>query len=146
MKNYWPILLIFCSFISISGNTEVYRWVDDDGNVHFSDKKPAEKDAEEISDKLSETNIDESSEAMRRLDQVLSESVGEKQIRGKIEKKARLEKEHRNSVCEKARNELRILKGRVVFVDENGDSYDISEAQRKVEAAKLEARINQHCK
>jgi len=146
MKNYWPILLIFCSFIANSGIAEVYRWVDDDGNVHFSDKKPAEMEAEDISKKIANTNIDESSEAMQRLDRVLSESEGEKQIRGKTEKKARLEQEQRNRVCEKARKELSILKGRVVFVDKNGESYNLSEAQRKVQASELEAEINQHCK
>jgi len=146
MKNYWPILLIFCSFIANSGIAEVYRWVDDDGNVHFSDKKPAEMEAEDISKKIANTNIDESSEAMQRLDRVLSESEGEKQIRGKTEKKARLEQEQRNRVCERARKELSILKGRVVFVDKNGESYNLSEAQRKVQASELEAEINQHCK
>jgi len=145
MKKYWSILLFSFSFITYSGGAEVYRWVDDDGNVYFSDKKPAKNDVEDISEKISITNIDESSEAMQRLDRVLSESEGEIQIRGKREQKKLLEQKQLNSVCERAQNELRILRGRVVFVDEKGESYNISEKQRKIRAAKLEAEIKLRC-
>lgn len=145
MKNYCRILLICYSFFAYSGHAEVYRWVDDDGNVHFSDKKPEQSNVEDISERIGNTNIDESSEAMRRLDQVLSETVGEKQVRDKKETDDRRAREHQNRICAEARKDLRILKGRVVFVDKNGVSQSISESQRKIEAEKLETEIKNRC-
>ncbi len=146
MKNCSRILLICFSFFAYFSHAEVYRWIDEDGNVHFSDKKPEQIDAEDISERISNTNIDESSEAMRRLDQVLSETVGEKQVRDKELINDRKAQEHLERVCAKAREDLRILRGRVVFIDENGVSQSVSESQREVEAKKLESEIQNRCK
>ena len=146
MKNICQILVICVSFSTYCSYAEVYRWVDDDGNVHFSDKKPEQNDVEDISERVSKTNIDESSKAMRRLDQVHSETEGGKQVRNKKENSDRITQERQNRICEKARGDLRILRGRVVFVDENGVTRTISESQRKIEAEKLETEIKKRCK
>ena len=149
MKSLVSALLLLCCFLMNDANAEIFRWVDDDGNVHFSDKKPEESsnqiDVEDISDKLSEINIDESSESLRKLDQVLSESVGEKQLRKKQENREQQNKQRREQACGQARRHLRKLRGRVSFIDEDGNEFDISEQQRKREAAKFEAEIKQHC-
>ena len=146
MKSICQILVICVSFVTYCSHAEVYRWVDDDGNVHFSDKKPEQNDVEDISESVANTNIDESSKAMRRLDQVLSETEGEKQVRNKKEYNDRIAQERQNRICEKARDDLRILRGRVVIVDENGVTQSMSESQRKIEAQKLESEIKNRCK
>lgn len=41
-------LIVFLALFSGSQGAEVYKWVDDDGKVHFSDKKPESSGAEKI--------------------------------------------------------------------------------------------------
>jgi len=45
MKNFVAILLIM---ISSSSYGEIYRWVDQQGRIHFGDKKPTRTNAEEV--------------------------------------------------------------------------------------------------
>lgn len=39
------LLLLLCA---VNGSAEIYKWTDERGNVHFSDKKPANLESEEI--------------------------------------------------------------------------------------------------
>ena len=39
------MLLMLCA---INGYTEIYKWIDEKGKVHFSDKKPRDLESEEI--------------------------------------------------------------------------------------------------
>ena len=39
------MLLMLCA---IDGYTEIYKWIDEKGKVHFSDKKPRDLESEEI--------------------------------------------------------------------------------------------------
>ena len=43
------ILIIFLAFFSSVSHAEVYKWTDTNGNIHFSDVKPASIKAEELS-------------------------------------------------------------------------------------------------
>lgn len=49
----WVFCLLSCCFLlTASGMAQVYKWVDEDGKVHFSDKKPATQSAEELDIKV----------------------------------------------------------------------------------------------
>ena len=56
--------IIFFIFLCSSSNAEVYKWVDENGKVQFSDKAPAEKNAENIEKELQKTNVDSASAKM----------------------------------------------------------------------------------
>ncbi|MBV1905438.1 MAG: DUF4124 domain-containing protein [Pseudomonadales bacterium] len=139
------ILFFMCMPLSLA-SAEVYRWLDAEGNVHFGDKKPEHLKADDISREVSETNIDESSANIEKLGNILLESEGEKQLKAKKEYSEQQNQRQKKQACNNARKQLRILNGRVSFVDDNGKSYDISEQQRKIEATKLEAEIHKRCK
>ena len=51
-------------------SAEVYRWVDDEGNVHFSDKKPADGQAQEIEIETRQPPAEPDEGEQRRLDLV----------------------------------------------------------------------------
>ena len=62
---FTPALLLL--LFSLGAGAEVYRWVDANGKVHFSDRKPSgqsdkdnKPDIEEISDKIDQTNLESS--------------------------------------------------------------------------------------
>ncbi|KAA3638571.1 MAG: glutaredoxin family protein [Proteobacteria bacterium] len=47
-----PLIILICCFytllIPLSVQAEVYKWVDAQGNIHYSDKKPESQSSEEI--------------------------------------------------------------------------------------------------
>lgn len=50
MNKVLLILIAFLTFTSnaITADAEVFKWVDDQGNIHYSDKKPESQTSEEI--------------------------------------------------------------------------------------------------
>ena len=52
-------LLVFALF-SVSVSAGIYRWVDDEGNVHFSDKAPDTEKSEDLTGQLTPINSDSS--------------------------------------------------------------------------------------
>lgn len=42
----WILPALAAGLLATTASAQVYRWVDDDGQVHFSDKKPTEADRE----------------------------------------------------------------------------------------------------
>jgi hypothetical protein len=46
-KSYWPVILL-CSIAFIIGGAEVYKWVDENGVVHFTDKPPRAQPSTEV--------------------------------------------------------------------------------------------------
>lgn len=43
------ILSILFALVAVSANAEIYKWTDENGQIHYSDKKPkAQKDAKQI--------------------------------------------------------------------------------------------------
>jgi len=56
MKTYLTKLaLLPCLFISISAHSEMYKWVDEDGNTHYSDIQPFKDASEHISPDINTT-------------------------------------------------------------------------------------------
>ncbi|HRF87700.1 MAG TPA: DUF4124 domain-containing protein, partial [Pseudomonadales bacterium] len=54
-------LLSMLLLVGVSAQAEVYKWMDENGKVHFGDRAPAEKKVEAIDDKLNKVNIDHGS-------------------------------------------------------------------------------------
>lgn len=46
------VLTTFLFLLSSSVNAEIYKWIDDNGNVHFTDKPPANQKTEEVELKI----------------------------------------------------------------------------------------------
>ena len=47
-----PFLLITFLMLTPLSQAEIYKWVDDDGKVHFSDKKPINEEVESLTLKI----------------------------------------------------------------------------------------------
>lgn len=60
---YTLLLLLF----SFSANAEIYKWVDEHGNAHFTDKPPANKKTEEIELKINTYSAVEIKPLLQRL-------------------------------------------------------------------------------
>lgn len=140
------IVLIWILFLSSGGQAQVYRWVDESGKVHFSDKKPKSGVAEDISATVKQNNIDASGAESRKLQKVFAEeTVAEKQLREREESRREARRQQLRKICAQARERLHILKGRIYMTDAQGRPYDISEKERQQRERELEAQIREHC-
>ena len=133
MKKY----VFFMCFIFLCGaaSAEVYKWIDENGKLQFSDKAPPEKNAENIEKKLQKTNVDKASA------KITSSSVSKSE---KTEDEKMLEQHRREKLeaaigkqCKKMKEDMQaIARGdRGSFIDENGNEELVLERER---GAKLE--------
>lgn len=125
---------------------EMYRWVDENGKVHFSDKKPPKVQAENISDQVRQQNIDYSSgsaaKQLERYDRIRSARDTEQQQRDS-QRGDKDQERQRN--CSEAKRRLRVIRGPVIFYDEQGNPEQVSEKEREQRAAVLEQQIEKYC-
>ena len=128
---------------------KLYKWVDAEGNVTYSERRPPpESNAETI--RLRSATLD-SSGAQERLDQ-LSDRVDEQnKDRDFAENSASAtaERDERMaSNCKIARDNMRILKttSRIQDKDENGEAYFLDESAIQAKIAQTQQQIENNCK
>lgn len=140
---YGLILLAGFSFASTYSHSEVYRWIDDQGKVHFGDKAPDNKQAKEISTQLQKQNVDYSAPLTQQsLQQIKSRQQAQT---AESRQQASPNTEQRNNICRNAKQRLRIIEGPVVFLDDNGEAMEVSEKQRQQRADALKKQIEKNC-
>ena len=121
----WCVLLL-----CVPVQAEVYKWVNDNGKVHFGDRAPAEKTAEAIDSQLKKVNIDHAIGDLSSPVVVSTEKTqDEKNL--EIQKKKNMEKaigEH----CKKWKSDIAAIargdRGR--FMDKNGNEEVVLEKDR----------------
>lgn len=105
------VVLLLCTAV-YSANAGVYKWVDDDGNVHFGDRPPLHKESSEVKIKKSPANnsgsspqsAEESKELRRKMLQVYGE---ERAAKRELLAKKRADERKREINCINARDELK---------------------------------------
>ncbi len=120
------LLLLLC----LPAQAEVYKWVDDNGKVHFGDRAPAEKKAEAIDSQLEKINIDHASGDVAPPVVVSTEKTqDEKNL--EIQKKKKMEKAI-GERCKKWKSDIAAIargdRGR--FMDKNGNEEVVLEKDR----------------
>lgn len=136
------LALIGLLSFSINAPAEVYRWVDKNGKVHYTDQKPA-PDAENITKQVNKQNLDSSSREVEKIGQMLREDEeAERALH------AEQEKAHSQAMqahCVAAKNRLDKMKGYVIFLDDSGKAVTVTEKERQEKVAELESYINANC-
>lgn len=132
--------------IALNAHAEIYRWVDKDGKVHFTDRKPA-PEAENITKEVKPQNIDTSSNELNKI--VAMREQEEKQRQEKIMRerqalKAEIDKQQQ-IYCDKQKERLRKMSGYVVFTDEQGRAVTVTEKERQQKVAELKQVIQNTC-
>ena len=129
---------------------EVYKWVDEKGNVHFGDR-PGDSKAEKIDIKESagsptvEPGLENRREKQQKLLDLMEEERKEKK-----EKKAKLkeEKEERKKMCIEAKDYQKSFKeaGAIYDLDDEGNRVFYSKDERKAREKEIADKINKWCK
>ena len=146
-NNYFSLtfflVCIICAAAS-SVNAEVYRWVDENGKVHYSDKKPKEQ-AEDISAEIKKQNIDSSIEEQQKLQQIFRpENDADRAHRERLNQQSQPSNDQ-IKYCNEQRKYLRDISGPVYFVDKDGKDMKVTERERQAEEARVRQLLQERC-
>ena len=141
-------LLVLLCLLPAFGFAEIYRWVDENGKVHFADQPPEDNTAtEEVSGSLEPINRDSSSSETEKLKHVFKgESPQDEAFRLNQENEQKRKDNAQQNACLKAKNELRKLKGRFVLIGKDGKEIVVSESEQQKMVEKLDRQIKRHCR
>ncbi len=145
----WSALYLW--LLCVSGvptpvSAEVYQWRDEQGKLHFSDKKPRQHQVEDISRRLGKINVDQSRPEQEKLQRLFKpETPAEKAHLQRKQQQQSQQQAKRQRQCQQAQAYLTALRGRVYFEREDGTTYDLSEVERQLKAAELERQIGESC-
>ena len=142
MKTCLRLLIIaLATGLAAQASAEVYRWTDANGKVHYSDTKPKDK-ADNITADVKKQNIDTSSKEHEKLGNILRKE-------NQADRDFELSKNQPNSeqlaACAKAKDYLRVVQGRVYYIDEDGKTSTITEDERKKEAERMRVYVAENC-
>lgn len=142
----WILLLLLPCLASAQG---LYRWTDEQGRVHFSDR-PREGDAavEEVQIKQQpllgqDEAVQETYDRLQRLRDAESQQQEEEAVqRAEAE---RIRKQKMAPKCTKAKRELRNLDGPVMYINDKGERYSVPMEQVAADKEKLSKWIAANC-
>ena len=146
-----PITLVFLTIIFASSlsHAEIYRWTDENGKVHFSDK-PAGNKVEKLNIKEKPTLPDARQSREDRKRKTQQYLRARKEERAEIEKqekeKKRLAQEKKDK-CGEAKYEYReiIEAGAVYFRNKDGTRDYLGEDRRAAEELRAKKEVKKWC-
>ncbi len=133
----------------------MYKWVDKDGNVHFSDRPPEEEQAS-VEELELDLDLDPGREAegatrledsQNRLDQRRQTRTAAEERRAKQLAEAEKKAAQRQAQCHLARSNLQVLQEqRPVFTfNEQGERVYVEDQQRQARIREFEDAVRQYC-
>ncbi|MGH8507134.1 MAG: DUF4124 domain-containing protein [Gammaproteobacteria bacterium] len=142
------LVFLVCSLAIVPVHAEVYKWVDDQGKVQYSDTPPRGTASKKM--ELPVTTPLQREDAQERLKAFLEQRKAQQAVRhqeqaGKREAQAakQREKDERLGRCLAAQDQLNLLQlGRPVFdMDEKGQRVYLEDKDRPAEIARLKDEI-----
>ena len=139
---------VFALLISLNpayAEQGVYKWTDDQGNVHYGQVPPTDSNAQSVRTKAHQPD----SESQQRLTEQL-EAFEERQLEREAQKQATLKAEEEQAIkdrnCLAAKNNLKILQGNPRSLVKVGDSFQrLSEEQRQAKISEAKQTVEKFC-
>ncbi len=148
-------VLIALMLSAAAAQAGVYRWVDKEGKIHYSDSPPAagtpaqklvpDAGPNEEVQKAARERLEQSLEQQKRRDDALNE---EREKQQKDQEAAAQKAAQKEELCRAARQNLETLEmqGPVYSVDEKGARVFLDDAARPEEIARVKGEIETNCK
>ncbi|MEE8382401.1 MAG: DUF4124 domain-containing protein [Thermodesulfobacteriota bacterium] len=141
------LIIIFFLFCASHANAEVYKWIDENGNIVYGDK-PTSSDANKIKIKSAPVQDQVVQERNEKQDKLLNIMQQERDERNVLKKEEKRKKEEQMKVCADARKELQEIKDASFLYRETDDPNNpaiITDEERKTEQLKYKKYIKKHC-
>ncbi len=144
---YSALLLLLLAATAVSAD-QVYRWVDKNGNVHYSQTPPP---ASQVQVTKANINAPPPDAAAAKDAQNLVQQMKQRQQQEEMSKQqAQIEAQkqaQKQARCNDMMSQLQLLKqyGRVVHIDAKGNRTYLTDQQHQQEEQQLQNRINSEC-
>ena len=127
---------------------KLYKWVDENGNVTYSERKPPDRSFTEVKIRTAPITPEQSSE---QLDSLKEKADTQKEDRDYAETAAAEDQSHAdqlNQNCKIARQNKRILENtsRIQDKDKDGNTYFLGESQIAAKLEQNKKQIELYCK
>ena len=143
------VATILLALLSLTVGAQVYRWVDKDGKVQYSDQPPAPGAGKAEVTKINSSSASPaaSAAAAAKAPEKPKTNVTDAAKAKSAEDEAKAAKEN-EEFCRTNRSQLKVMEngGRVSTTDSNGEQVLMSDEQLAAEAARLRKLIAENCK
>ncbi len=146
-------VLSFClACASLLSQAQVYKWIDKDGKVQYSDSPPAAGAGVSVPQKLDTANSASSGIGAPAKDQSWQDKAREydrRRIAAAEKQAGDIELARKNQErCHHARRDLKMLQEvrRVYRIDDRGERHYMDDDQRQVEIARVQGVVSELCK
>ena len=122
----------------------IYKWVDEEGKIHYSERKPPEASAEKMNvpSKAPTVTSTYKRPSLKTEDETGADTQGDTQ-----QKKPEMNPEEKKKACNDARKSLETInsRGRVKLRDKDGNIRYMGEDERQDRIKREQERINKYC-
>lgn len=154
------LMLLIAAVGLLAAESEIYKWVDEEGNVHFSDTPPENVEVEEVHIDVTPPSGDASTERLlQQAERTRERLAAEREARALADEAAASHREEDSRDCKYARQQMISLQQNLpVYRDETGkfrtrSLYDVYEgereylddAQRAQEVVRVQGDIERYC-
>ena len=145
MKISLHLLVAMCGLLSLPVAAEIHRCTGADGNMIFSDVPCGEEAT--VFKPLKPVNPDKSLLRNDKRDRLLRAFEEERQLEREQATEEKAERDKRARKCAEAKDDLRVMKqaGRMYDLDEDGNRFYLSDAQRAEALRDTRAAVAHWC-
>ena len=146
-KQAFALFLILA--VAGTASSQIYKWTDEDGNVHFTDK-PVEGDAERVAIQSRRTDAERVQAQVQARAEAAARAAEEEaaaQPQGPTAEELQARAEQRAEQCAKYRERLqRFVQSRRIYrEDENGERVYLSEEEMQKAREDVENKVQEYC-
>lgn len=154
-KRLFSVLLITAIFTPLAVTAGIYKWTDEDGNVHYGSQRPADINSERMkieSDWLpyaDETVAkDKKDETGKKPDKKNKEEKKPEATAPKAKEPPKLSRKEKQARCQQARKSVQtiITRGRVRMKLEDGTSRHMTDQERSKRLTEAKKNMAKYCK
>ncbi|MGD8380447.1 MAG: DUF4124 domain-containing protein [Gammaproteobacteria bacterium] len=145
-RRHRALLVAIGLLAALPAAAAVYRWVDKDGNVHYSDK-PVTPQAQRTHIKSRPTDPKQASQSLEDLRNQASDYRQQVQAQQQSTEDAEKARKEREARCKKAREDLaKILPARKMYkLNDKGERVYQTDDERVKAVEKARERVNELC-
>ncbi len=138
------LFLVFC--VNNLATAEIYKWVDEQGNTHYTQTPPPEVDDIEKLDLPSPVDTDAANQALEQRNKMLNELREERNEKRELQQNNESEVVKNEQQCEQARKRLASYqRPRVNVKNPDGSQRNLTEEERQAEIQKSKEYIKKAC-
>ena len=125
----------------------MYKWVDEEGNVSYSDKPPPGIKSEEIKKRNYGVTDEEAQKQLDSLTEKANALQQERDIKTEVSAQQEKRSETIKKNCDISRSNLELLtsQSRVTLKDAQGNNYFLSDQEKQSKTLDAQANVDRYC-